>query len=52
MNTKERIVVKIVAALLAIVLAVVIGGTDAIYVIASLLFFGLCIAYAEWCEQL
>jgi hypothetical protein len=49
---KERIVVKTVMGLLAVILACVLGGTDGIYVIVSLLFFGLCIAYAEWCERL
>ncbi len=49
---KEKTIVKIIVGLLAAVLAVVIGGTDAIYVVASLLFFGLCVAYAEWCERL
>jgi len=49
---KERVIVTTIVALLAAVLAVVFGGTDAIYVVASLLFFGLCVAYAEWCERL
>ncbi len=49
---KERMIVGIVVALLAAVLVSVIAGTDGIYVVASLLFFGLCIAYAEWCERL
>jgi hypothetical protein len=49
---KERTLVKIIVALLASALAVVVGGTDALYVVLSLLFFGLCIAYAEWCERL
>jgi uncharacterized membrane protein len=49
---KERVVVGVVVAVLAALLALVIGGTDAIYVVASLLFFGVCIGYAEWCERL
>ena len=49
---KERTIIKIVAALLGAVVLIGIGGTDAIYPVASLLFFGLCIAYAEWCERL
>jgi hypothetical protein len=49
---KERTIVMIIVALLATVLACAFGGTDAIYVVVSLLFFGLCIAYAEWCERL
>ena len=49
---KEKIVVTIAVSVLAAVLAAVLGGTDGIYIIASLLFFGLCVAYAEWCERL
>jgi hypothetical protein len=49
---KERAIVSTVVGLLLAFLAIFIGGTDAIYVVASLLFFGLCIAYAEWCERL
>jgi len=49
---KERITVKIIVGLLAAALAIAFGGTDALYIILALLFFGLCIAYAEWCERL
>jgi preprotein translocase subunit SecF len=49
---KERIVVTIAVSLLAAVAAAVVGGTDGIYIIASILFFGVCAAYAEWCERL
>ncbi len=49
---KERKIVTIIVVLLAAVLAAVLGGTDGIYVVAALLFFGLCAAYAEWCERL
>jgi len=49
---KERPVVTTVAGLLLALLAIFIGGTDAVYVVSGLLFFGLCIAYAEWCERL
>ena len=49
---KEKVIVGIVVALLASILVAVVGGTDGIYVVASLLFFGLCIGYAEWCERL
>jgi hypothetical protein len=49
---KEKRIVGIVVVLLAAILGIFIGGTDAIYVVVSLLFFGLCIAYAEWCERL
>jgi uncharacterized membrane protein len=48
----ERTIIKIIVALLAAVLAIAMGGTDGIYVITSLLFFGVCIGYAEWCERL
>jgi hypothetical protein len=48
----ERNIIKIIAGLLAAVLAIAIGGTDALYPVVALLFFGLCIAYAEWCERL
>jgi hypothetical protein len=49
---KERAIVSTVVGLLLAFLAIFIGGTDAIYVVSGLLFFGLCIAYAEWCERL
>jgi hypothetical protein len=49
---KEKVIVTVAVSLLAAVLAAVIGGTDGIYIVASLLFFGLCVAYAEWCERL
>ena len=48
----ERTIIKIIIGLLAAVLAVAIGGTDALYPVVAILFFGLCIAYAEWCERL
>jgi uncharacterized membrane protein len=49
---KEKIIIKIIVGLLAAVLACALGGTDALYVVLSLLFFGVCIGYAEWCEKL
>ena len=33
-------------------LIIATGNTDLIYVGATLLFFGVCIAYAAWCERL
>jgi hypothetical protein len=48
----EKTIVKIIVGLLAAVLAVAFVGTDALYPIVAMLFFGLCIAYAEWCERL
>ncbi len=49
---KERTVVKSVVALLAACLVFATMNTDAIYVAAAVLFFVICIAYAEWCERL
>ena len=49
---KEKAIITVAVSLLGAVLVAVIGGTDGIYVVASLLFFGLCLAYAEWCERL
>jgi predicted histidine transporter YuiF (NhaC family) len=49
---KERTIIKTVAALLGAIVVMAIGGTDAIYPIAALLFFAICIGYAEWCERL
>ena len=49
---KEKPIIKVIVGLLAAVLATAVGGTDALYPILALLFFGLCIAYAEWCERL
>jgi hypothetical protein len=49
---KERTVVKTVVGLLAFVLIFVTGNTDLIYIGAAVLFFVVCIAYAEWCERL
>jgi hypothetical protein len=48
----ERTIIKCVVALLAAVVVVATGNTDLIYVGASVLFFVICIAYAEWCERL
>jgi hypothetical protein len=49
---KERTVIKCIVGLLAAVGIVASGNTDLIYVGAALLFFGVCIAYATWCERL
>ena len=49
---KERYIVKCVVGLLAVVLIVAFGNTDVIYMGAGVLFFGLCAAYAGWCERL
>jgi hypothetical protein len=49
---KERNIVKCIVGLLAGIGIVATGNTDLIYVGVSLLFFGICIAYAAWCERL
>jgi hypothetical protein len=49
---RERTVIKCVVGLLAAVVIVATGNTDLIYVGGALLFFGICVAYAEWCERL
>ena len=49
---KERTTAKIIVGVLAAVLAIAFAGTDALYPVLAILFFGLCIAYAEWCERL
>ena len=58
---KEKPIVASVVALLVagVVLALLgariiwaLGNTDVIYVVISIAFFGLCIAYAEGCEKL
>ena len=48
----ERTIIKSIVGLLAAVAIVASGNTDLIYVGAALLFFGVCIAYAAWCEGL
>jgi hypothetical protein len=48
----ERTIVKSVVALLAAAAVLASGNTDLIYPLLSVLFFGLCVAYAEWCERL
>jgi hypothetical protein len=49
---KERAVVGAVVALLVMGVIVATFSTDLIYILAMVLFFALCIAYAEWCERL
>jgi hypothetical protein len=49
---KERIIVKSVVGLLIAVVVVATRNTDLIYVGAAVLFFAICVAYAEWCERL
>ena len=49
---KEKTIVASVVGLLIVAGALLSKNTDVIYVGASVLFFGICIAYAEWCERL
>ena len=49
---KERTIVTGVVALLAFAALLAAGNTDVIYVAVGITFFGICIAYAEWCERL
>jgi hypothetical protein len=49
---KERKVVTGIVALLVIGAVLATSNTDAIYVVVSILFFAICIGYAEWCERL
>ena len=49
---KEKTIIKCIVGLLATVAVVATGNTDLIYVEASVLFFGICVAYAAWCERL
>ncbi len=49
---KNRIVVRSVTALVVFGVALATRNTDVIYVAVSVLFFVICIAYAEGCERL
>ena len=49
---KERTIAISVVALLVAVVVLLTKNTDVIYVVAGVLFFLVCIAYAEWCERL
>jgi uncharacterized Tic20 family protein len=50
---KERnIIISVILILASLGLIAITRSTDVIYVAVGLAFFGLCIAYAEWCEQL
>lgn len=49
---KERTIIKSMAALLAVAVILATGNTDLIYLVCSVLFFAICIAYAAWCERL
>ena len=49
---KERTIIKSIVGLLAAAVILGIGNTDLIYIGAAVLFFGICVAYAAWCERL
>jgi hypothetical protein len=49
---KERNIVIGVTLLLAAAVILATWTTDLIYIGAGILFFIVCIAYAEWCERL
>jgi len=49
---KERTIVKSIVSLLIVAVILLTGNTDIIYIAVGLLFFAICIAYAEWCERL
>jgi hypothetical protein len=49
---KERNIVIGATILLASAVLVATWNTDLIYIVAGILFFIVCIAYAEWCERL
>ena len=49
---KERTIIKGIVGLLAALVILGLGNTDLIYIGAALLFFAICVAYAEWCERL
>jgi hypothetical protein len=49
---KERTAIKSIVALLATAAILAAGNTDLIYLVAAVLFFAVCIAYAAWCERL
>ncbi len=49
---KERTIVTSLVGLLAVGAVLATRNTDVIYVGATVLFFVICVAYAEWCERL
>jgi hypothetical protein len=48
----ERTIVKSVVGVLIAAVVLLTKNTDVIYVGVGVLFFAICIAYAEWCERL
>ncbi len=49
---KERTIAACLVTLLLIGGLFATKSTDAIFVVATLVFFLICIAYAEWCSRL
>jgi hypothetical protein len=49
---KEKTIVQSIVGLLVAAGILFTGNTDLIYPVVALLFFVVCIAYAEWCERL
>jgi hypothetical protein len=49
---KERTIVTSIVCLLIATAVLLAGNTDVIYVAVAVLFFVICLAYAEWCERL
>ena len=49
---KERTIAGAAVTLLAIGALLATGTADSIFVAVTIVFFLICIAYAEWCERL
>ena len=49
---KERTIIKCALGLLVFIPILATGNTDLLYILATLLFFAICIGYAAWCERL
>jgi hypothetical protein len=49
---KERAFITGIVGFLIIGSLIATNSTDGIYIAASLAFFAICVAYAEWCERL
>ena len=49
---KERTLVKSVVGALIAAVILLTQNTDVLYIAVGVLFFMICIAYAEWCERL
>jgi hypothetical protein len=50
---KERTIAGVIVSLIALIGVIVASrSTDVIFITSAVGFFGICIAYAEWCERL